>query len=83
MSFRMHNVTVGHAGSEAPLADLFFFISCYFYLHNTVFISYRTGAQFTRPQFHIVLDWGSVYMRKRYEAYGIGEFSCKLEANPI
>ena len=33
--------------------------------------------------FHILLDWGSDYKRKRYEAYWIGALSCKQEANPI
>ena len=33
--------------------------------------------------FHFTSDWGSVYMRKRYESYRNCAFSYKQETNPI
>ena len=45
-------------------------------LHDAVFISYRLGFMPLSERFHLKT-------RKRYEAYRIGAFSCKQEANPI
>ena len=45
-------------------------------LHDAVFILYRIGFMPLSERFHLKT-------RKRYEAYRIGAFSCKQEANPI
>ena len=45
-------------------------------LHDAVFISYRIGFMPLPERFRLKT-------RKRYEAYRIGAFSCKQEANPI
>ena len=45
-------------------------------LQDAVFISYRIGFTPLSERFHLKTQ-------KRYEAYRIGAFSCKQEANPI
>ena len=47
----------------------------FYCLHDAVFISCRIGFMPLSERFHLKT-------RKRYEAYRIGAFSCKQEANP-
>ena len=68
---RLHDTVFIHIGLGKAIRYENF--SC---LHDAVFISYRIGFMPLSERLHLKT-------RKRYEAYQIGAFSCKQEANPI